>query len=56
MRSEYKKIDTETVAWDLNASCRSIISNNKSDRKLRKQLRRAARKRIDREYKEREEE
>lgn len=56
MRSEYKKIDTETAAWDLDAGCRNIIINNESNRKLRKRLRRMARKKIDREYKEREEE
>lgn len=48
MKALYKRIDRETMAWDLNAGCRRFISNNKNQRKLRKELRRKARKAINR--------
>lgn len=46
MRALYKRIDTETTAWDLNAGCRNIVSNNKSHRALRRKLRKMARKKL----------
>ena len=48
MKALYKRIDRETMAWDLNAGCRRFISNNKNQRKLRRKLRRMARKKINR--------
>lgn len=42
----FKRIDRETSAWDLDAGCRRYISNSKSNRALRKELRKHARKRI----------
>lgn len=47
-RNLYKHIDKETSAWDLDAGCRHIINNNKNNRKLRKTIRKHARKRINR--------
>lgn len=46
MRSLYKRIDRETMAWDLDANSRRIVTNNKTRRKLRKTLRKMARKKI----------
>lgn len=46
MRALYKRIDRETMAWDLNAGCRHFITNNKQQRELRRKLRRMARKKI----------
>lgn len=47
-RAAYKKYD-ELAAWDLNASCRRwIAQNSPANRKLKKKLRRQARKRLDR--------
>lgn len=46
-RSYYKKMDRNTVAWDLDAGCRRFTSNTKSRRKLRKTLRKNLRKRLD---------
>ncbi len=44
----YRRIERNTAAWDLTAGCRKYIINNKNQRKLRKELRRKARKAIDR--------
>lgn len=46
MRSLYKRYDKNTTAWDLNASCRRFITNNKTSRRLRKTLRKALRKKL----------
>lgn len=46
MRSLYKRYDKNTTAWDLNAGCRSFITNNKTSRHLRKTLRKALRKKL----------
>lgn len=44
----YKKYD-ELAAWDLNAGCRRwVTQNSPANRKLKKKLRRQARKRLDR--------
>lgn len=48
MRALYKRIDRETMAWDLDAGCRRFITNNKQQRELRRKLRRMARKKINR--------
>ena len=48
MKSIFKRIDRETAAWDLDAGCRRIIINNKSQRNLRRRLRRMARKKLNR--------
>lgn len=45
-RGMYKLIDRETTYWDLDAGCRHIIFNNKRTRKLRREMRKHARKRI----------
>ena len=42
----YKQLDRDTCAWDLTASCRQYVFNNKSRRQLRKRLRRKSRKLI----------
>lgn len=48
MRTEYKRHD-ELAAWDLNASCRRYINQSSpANRRLKKKLRRQARKRLDR--------
>ena len=47
MRGLYKKIDIDTTAFDLNASCRRFISNSRSNRQLRKKIRRKLRKTLD---------
>lgn len=52
MRNFYKKLDTETAAWDLDAGCRHIVINNKSHRALRRKLRKMSRKKLDRFYKD----
>lgn len=44
----YKRIDRETTAWDLDAGSRRWVFNNKRTRKLRREMRKHARKRIDR--------
>lgn len=46
MKSLYKKIDTETCAWDLDAGSRRYVYNTKSRRKLRKKLRKMLRKKL----------
>lgn len=46
--SLFKRIDRETSCWDLDAGCRRFVSNNKSTRKLRREMRKHARKRINR--------
>lgn len=46
----YKKLDRDTVAWDLTSACRQFIFNNKSRRQLRKRLRRKSRKLINNFY------
>jgi len=51
-RGEFKRLDRETSCWDLDAGCRQFVSNNKSTRKLRKEMRKHARKRIDRKVRE----
>ena len=42
----YKRMEKNTTAWDLTASCRALVFNNKNRRKLRKELRRKSRKAI----------
>lgn len=45
-RSDYKKYD-ELTAWDLDAGCRSIVDQSRPGRRrLKKALRRQARKRL----------
>jgi len=46
--SLYKRIDRETSCWDLDAHCRRWVSNNKRTRALRAEMRKHARKRINR--------
>lgn len=46
--SLYKRIDRETSCWDLDARCRRWVSNNKRTRALRAEMRKHARKRINR--------
>lgn len=47
MRAGYKRHD-ELAAWDLNASChRWIKQDSTANRRLKKKLRRQARKRLD---------
>lgn len=46
--SIYKRIDRETACWDLDARCRHIISNTKRIRAFRAEMRKHARKRINR--------
>lgn len=46
-RAEYKRHD-ELASWDLDASCRRWINQaSPANRKLKKKLRRQARKRLD---------
>lgn len=46
MRAGYKKYD-ELASWDLNASCRKYINqSSRANRKLKKILRKQARKKI----------
>lgn len=47
-KSLYKLIDHETSCWDLDAGCRHIIFNTKRTRALRTEMRKHARKRINR--------
>lgn len=47
-KSLFKRIDRETSAWDLDAHCRRYISNSKQTRALRREMRKHARKRINR--------
>lgn len=47
-RSIFKRIDRETACMDLDAGCRHIIISNKRTRKLRREMRKHARKRINR--------
>lgn len=42
----YRRVEKNTAAWDLTASCRKYIINNKNQRQLRKKLRKMARKKI----------
>lgn len=42
----YRRVEKNTAAWDLTANCRKYIINNKSQRQLRKKLRKMARKKI----------
>ena len=51
-RGEFKRLDRETSCWDLDAGCRRFVSNNKSTLKFRKEMRKHARKRIDRKVRE----
>ena len=44
----YKRIDHETSCWDFDAGCRHIIANNKRTRKFRREMRKHARKCINR--------
>ncbi len=44
----YRRMEHNTAVWDLTAGCRKYIINNKNQRKLRKELRRKARKAINR--------
>lgn len=44
----YRRMEKNTTAWDLTASCRKYLINNENQRKLRKELRRKARKAINR--------
>lgn len=44
----YKRMEKNTTAWDLTASCRKYVFNNKNRRKLRRELRRKSRKAINR--------
>ena len=47
MRADYKKYD-ELSAWDLNKGCRRWINQaSPANRRLKKKLRRQARKRLD---------
>ena len=48
MRAAYKRHD-ELAAWDLDASCRRWINqDSRANRRLKKKLRRQARKKLDR--------
>jgi hypothetical protein len=51
-KSLYKRIDRETSCWGLDAGCRRYVSNNATTRKFRKEMRKHARKRIDRKVRE----
>lgn len=42
----YRRVEKNTAAWDLTAGCRKYIINSKSQRQLRKKLRKMARKKI----------
>ena len=44
----YRRMEHNTAAWDLTASCRQFVFNNKNRRKLRRELRRKSRKAINR--------
>ena len=46
IRGIYKKIDRETAAWDLDYGGRRYVSMSDSRRKLKRRLRRMARKKI----------
>lgn len=45
-RNIFKLIDHETACWDLDAGCRRFVPNTKYIRKLRREMRKHARKRI----------
>ena len=47
-KSIFKRIDRETFAWDLDARSRRWVGNPDYIRKLRKEMRKHARKRINR--------
>ena len=47
-KSLYKRMEKNTTAWDLTASCRQFVFNNSNHRKLRRELRRKSRKAINR--------
>lgn len=50
MRGSYKKYD-ELAAWDLDKGCRKIINQaSPANRRLKKRLRRQARKRLDKAF------
>ena len=50
-KSEHKRHD-DLAAWDLNAGCRSIIDQSTpANRRLKKKLRRKARKTLDNDFK-----
>ena len=56
-RNEYKKIDHETSAWDLDAGCRKWVDQGTPGRRrLRTRLKREARKKLNREMLKRNEE
>ena len=42
----YRRVEKNTAAWDLTAGTRKYIVNSKSQRNLRRKLRRMARKKI----------
>lgn len=44
----YRRMEKNIAAWDLTASCRQYVFNNKNRRKLRRELRRKSRKAINR--------
>ena len=49
-RASYKRYD-ELAAWDLNAGCRRWINqDSRTNRRLKKKLRRQARKRLDKAF------
>ena len=50
MRSLYKRYDRNTTAWDLNASCRRFVINNKTSHTLSKTLRKALRKKLNKSF------
>ena len=51
-RAEYKKYD-ELAAWDLDKGCRRFVNQDSpSNRRLKKKLRRQARKRLKEVYKD----
>lgn len=50
IKGYYKKVDTNTAAWDLDAGCRNLVSSTKFRRNLRKKLRRNLRKALDKRF------
>lgn len=51
--SLFKKIDNEMTAWDLN--CRNIVNSTKNRRNLKKKIKRAQRKKLNKLFREKEE-
>ena len=47
-KSMYKRIDRETTAWDMDAGSRRYVSNSKQMRAFRREMRKHARKVINR--------